>query len=163
MTIAAAESAEPTTGSTSGPIDVEFGHIEHVPVYFDDLDPMGIVHNARYAVLLERGLSTYWAARGHSFKEGRPSSPDVIHAVRELTITFHAPIRGTGQVAAHFWFNHFGTTSAEYGFRLLSTDGCQVHAEGRRTIVRIDPVTMRPTAWSDALRAIAPALLRPSA
>ena len=36
---------------------VHYGHTEPVPVHFDDLDPMGLVHNARYAVLLERALS----------------------------------------------------------------------------------------------------------
>jgi hypothetical protein len=28
---------------------IDYGHLEPVDVHFDDLDPMGIVHNARYA------------------------------------------------------------------------------------------------------------------
>lgn len=43
----------------------DYGHIEPIAVYFDDLDAMGIVHNARYAVLLERAVTPYWTERGH--------------------------------------------------------------------------------------------------
>jgi acyl-CoA thioester hydrolase len=122
---------------------------------------MGILHNARYAVLVERALTPYWSARGHSFDGGRPTSPDVFHAVREFAITYRAPIRGTGLVAVHFWLEHFGETSAEYRFRFLSADGGTVHAEGRRAIVRLDPATLRPTPWTDAGRAVAATLMRP--
>ncbi|MCM0677531.1 acyl-CoA thioesterase [Micromonospora phytophila] len=141
---------------------VEFGHVEHVPVHFDDLDAMGIVHNARYAVLLERALTPYWADRGVSFRGGGKIAPDLFHAVREFAITFRAPITGTGPVAVHFWLEHFGTSSAEYGFRFRSVDGSVVHAEGRRAIVRLDPATLRPAPWTDAARAVAATLLRPA-
>jgi acyl-CoA thioester hydrolase len=146
---------------TITPPSFPFGHAESVLVHFDDLDMMGIVHNARYAVLMERALTPYWAERGHSFENGRFSSPDIFHAVRELTISFRAPIRGTGPILVHFWFDRFGTTSAEYGFRFLSADGATVHAEGRRAIVRLDPATLRPTPWTDAARSVGMALLRP--
>ncbi|TDC42286.1 hotdog domain-containing protein [Micromonospora sp. KC213] len=139
-----------------------FGHVEHVTVHFDDLDAVGILHNARYAVLLERALTPYWAARGISFQRGSTSAPDVFHAVREFAITFRAPITGIGPVAVHFWLDHFGTSSAEYGFQFRSADGRTVHAEGRRAIVRLDPATLRPTAWTDAARAVAATLLRPA-
>ena len=39
-----------------------YGHAEPVAIHFDDLDAMGIVHNARYAVLVERALPPYWAS-----------------------------------------------------------------------------------------------------
>jgi len=138
----------------------DYGHIEPVPVHFDDLDAMGIVHNSRYAVLLERALTPYWSARGHSFAGGRPTSPDVFHAVREFCINYLAPIRGTGEVGVHFWLEQFGKTSAMYGFRFISPDGQTVYAEGRRGIVRLDPATLRPTAWTAAAREVADTLLR---
>jgi acyl-CoA thioester hydrolase len=151
------------TSATIAPPAVLFGHIAPVEVYFDDLDPMGMLHNGRYAVLLEHAITPYWAARGHSYNGGRPSSPDVFHAVREFTITYRLPILGTGPIGVHFWLAHFGRTSAEYGFRFLSADGSTVHAEGRRSIVRLDPATLRPAAWTDAARAVALPLLRPEA
>jgi acyl-CoA thioester hydrolase len=141
---------------------IEYGHLEPVTVHFDDLDAMGVVHNARYAVLLERALTPYWAARGHSYDGGRPTSPDVFHAVREFTISYLAPIRGTGEIGVHFWLDQFGETSAAYGFRFLSLSGEKVFARGRRAIVRLDPATLRPTPWTDAARAVAATLLGPA-
>ncbi|MFE9201128.1 acyl-CoA thioesterase [Micromonospora sp. NPDC007230] len=146
----------------SDPTAAPYGHVEHVPVHFDDLDALGILHNARYAVLLERALTPYWAEHGVSFQGGPHSSPDVFHAVREFTITYRAPISGTGPVAVHFWLEHFGTTSARYAFQFRSVDGHTLHAEGTRAIVRLDPATMRPTAWTEAARTIAATLLRPA-
>lgn len=146
--------------AAAGPAAVAYGHVEPVTVHFDDLDAMGIVHNSKYAVLLERALTPYWAARGHSFDGGRPTSPDIFHAVREFTISYLAPVRGTGEVGVHFWLEHFGETSATYGFRIVALDRERVYAEGRRSIVRLDPATMRPTPWTEAAREVAATLLR---
>ena len=38
----------------------------------------------------------------------------------------------------------------------LMRHGTTVHAEGRRTIVRLDPESMRPTPWTPAARDEAP-------
>ncbi len=108
----------------------EFGHVAHVPVHFDDLDAMGLLHNARYAVLLERALTPYWAERGVVFRGDVHAAPDVFHAVREFTITYQAPVTGVGTVAVHFWLEHFGTSSAQYAFEFRSVDGATVHATG---------------------------------
>ena len=140
----------------------EFGHVAHVPVHFDDLDAMGLLHNARYAVLLERALTPYWAERGVAFRGDVHAAPDVFHAVREFTISYRAPVTGVGTVAVHFWLEHFGTSSARYAFEFRSTDGGTVHATGTRSIVRLDPATLRPTAWTEVGRAIAATLLRPT-
>jgi acyl-CoA thioester hydrolase len=141
-------------------LPVDYGHLETLAIHFDDLDAMGLVHNGRYPVLLERALTPYWSARGHSYAGGRPSTPDVFNAVREFSISYLAPIRGTGEVAVHFWLERLGETSADYRFRFLSPDGTTVHAEGRRLIVRIDPRTLRPAPWTPAGRSVASTLLR---
>jgi acyl-CoA thioester hydrolase len=151
------------TLAVAEPIAVDFGHVEPVLVHFDELDPMGVLHNARYAVLLERVLASYWGVRGYSFENGQPTAPDVVHAVREFTITYQRPVRGTGWIAIHFWLERFGTTSADYAFRFLSLDGETVFAEGRRSIVRVDLATLRPTPWTDGARQVAAGLLRPGA
>ena len=75
--------------------------------------------------------------------------------MRSLSVSYLAPIRGTGQVGVHFWFDYFGRSSAQYGFRFLSEDGNVVYAEGTRTIVRLDPETLRPARWTDAIRQVA--------
>jgi acyl-CoA thioester hydrolase len=142
-------------------LTVDYGHVEPLTIHFDDLDAMGIVHNGRYAVLLEHAITPYWSARGHTFADGQPTSPDMFHAVREFTITYLAPIRGTGAIGVHFWIERLGETSATYGFRFLSADGRTVYAQGQRAIVRLDPATLRPTAWTRAARDVAATLTRP--
>ncbi|GAA0409676.1 hotdog domain-containing protein [Micromonospora gifhornensis] len=150
------------SNAVADPTAVEYGHVEHAMVHFDDLDAMGILHNARYALLLERALTAYWSANGVALQNGRATTPDVFHAVREFAISFRAPITGTGPVGVHFWLEHLGTSSAVYGFRFHSLDGTTVYAEGRRAVVRLDPATLRPAPWTDLARGIAGALLRPA-
>jgi acyl-CoA thioester hydrolase len=135
------------------------GHVEPFVVHFDDLDAMGIVHNARYAVFLERALSNWWAERGHSYAGGRPTTSDVMHAVIEYSISYRTPVRGTGAIGVHFWLESMGESSAVYRFRILSADGGTVHAEGRRVNVKLDPRTLRPAPWSEDAREVAQPLL----
>ncbi|MER5457924.1 thioesterase family protein [Micromonospora sp. NPDC002389] len=142
---------------------VTYGHVGQAMVHFDDLDALGLLHNARYALLLERAITAYWSDRGVAYRAGRATTPDVFHAVREFSITYRAPVTGTGPIAVHFWLEHFGTSSAVYAFRFHSLDDdTTTYAQGRRVIVRLDPATMRPTPWTEAARAVADTLLRPT-
>lgn len=141
-------------------LPVTYGDVVHTPVHFDDLDAMGVLHNSRYAVLVERAVGKWWAARGVTFTGGKPTSPDAFNVVREYGITFHVPVTGIGDIAVHFWLAKLGTTSADYRFRVTTLDGAVVHADGRRVNVRLDPSTMRPVPWTDHARAIAQPLLR---
>ncbi|MCY1139220.1 thioesterase family protein [Actinoplanes sp. Pm04-4] len=138
-----------------------YGAVVPQPVHFDDLDAMGVLHNSRYAVLVERAIVVWWAERRVSFTGGRPTTPDAFNVVREYQITFHTPIRGTGEIDVRFWLDRMGTTSAEYGFQVTSADAQTVYAEGRRVNIRLDPATMRPAPWTPDGRAIAATLLRP--
>jgi acyl-CoA thioester hydrolase len=142
-------------------VALEYGHTTLVPVHFDDLDALGVLHNARYAVFVERAMISWWAERGVSFAGGRPTSPDAFNVVREYAITFHAPVRGTGEIAVHFWVEKLGTTSADYRFRCTSADNQILYAEGRRVNIRLDPATMRPIPWTAEGRRLAAELLRP--
>lgn len=139
---------------------VQFGSVQQLDVHFDDLDPVGVVHNARYAVLLERAISQFWNGHGVGFFDGAPSSSDMVAVVREFTITFLTAIRSTGPIHVHFWLDKMGTTSAVYAFRFLSPDHETVYAEGHRVMVKISPRDGQPTAWSAPGRAIAETLLR---
>lgn len=135
------------------------GHIQPVDIHFDDLDAMGVVHNARYAVLLERVLTSYWLKRGWSADPSQSKFEDTFLAVREFTVTYHAPITSVGTAAIHFWIDRLGRTSVVYGFQVLAADRSTVHAEGTRVQVRIDPGTFLPAPISPELRSAAEPLL----
>jgi acyl-CoA thioester hydrolase len=149
--------------SPAEPRTVPYGDVVRLPIHFDDLDALGMLHNARYAVLVERAIVLWWTGRGVSFTGGRPTTPDAINVVRDYAITFHAPVRGTGEVEIHFWLDRLGSSSADYRFRISSTDGGTTYAEGRRVNVRVDPATSRPAPWTDHGRELATTLLRTGA
>ena len=134
---------------------------ETVMVYFDDLDAMGVVHNGRYAALLERALSAYWTRAGWPYDPGHPRFAEVLFVVRDFAITYHTPINRIGAVRVQLWLDRLGNTSAVYGFRVRSDDGSVVHAEGRRVQVRLDRATLRPARIGAELRkAFGPLLAR---
>jgi acyl-CoA thioester hydrolase len=142
------------------PVAVEEGITEPVLVHFEDLDAMGIVHNARYVLLVERALTAYWTSAGWPFSPGEPGFSEVLFVVKEFSITYHVPITRTGPVHVQLWIDHLGASSAVYGFRVRSEDGSVVYAEGRRVQVRIDPQTLRPASIGGELRAACEPLLR---
>jgi acyl-CoA thioester hydrolase len=141
---------------------VDYGSVETVRVYFDDLDAMGVLHNGRYAVLFERALALYWERAGWGFDPSSPHFADVFFVVREFSITYHLPIAAVGDVQVHLWLEDLGTTSGVYGFRILSPDGSIVHAEGRRVQVKLDPATLRPSPIPEAVVADAKPLFGPA-
>jgi acyl-CoA thioester hydrolase len=136
------------------------GVIEPVDVHFEDLDAMGVVHNGRYVLLLERALAAYWTRAGWAFDPSAPRFRDVFFVVKEFAITYHAPITRVGPVHVQLWLDRLGTTSAVYGFRVLSEDETVTYAEGRRVQVRLDPATLRPAAIGPELRAASRPLQR---
>lgn len=139
------------------------GVIECVQVHFEDLDALGVVHNGRYILLLERALAAYWTRAGWAFDPAAASFPDVFFVVREFAITYHVPITRVGPVHVQLWLDHLGNTSAVYGFKVLSEDETVTHAEGRRVQVRLDPATLRPATIGPELRAASGPLRREAA
>ena len=135
------------------------GTVVPLTVHFDDLDPVGVMHNARYAIFVERAISNFWAGHGVGFFNGGPSTEDMVAVVAEFSIKFLAPIRSTGPVDVHLWLDSLGETSAVWAFRFLSPDGTTVFAEGKRVMVKIDGKTGRPSAWTEEGRKIAATLL----
>ena len=132
---------------------VKHGHLEPVFVHFEDLDSMGMVHNTRYSLLVERALTRYWDRHGYSYRNGKLGHPDASVGVAEFTIKYRLPIRGTGDVHVHLVVDRIGESSVAYSFRVLGPTGA-LHAEGTRVQIRLDPTTLRPTPWGEDTRAI---------
>ena len=122
-------------------------------VYFDDLDPLHILHNARYLLLFERTLGAFWMELGLGpFQdEGRPEQ---FHLVARNEIDYLSPVHGVGKVRVRLWVERIGRTSVTFAFRLLPIDRDLEHARGRRTIVHVERSSLRPTPWSEDLRAL---------
>lgn len=139
-------------------------------VWFDEFDMLGILHNARYAIHVERAVSVFFTS-----VRGAVEPADLYFLVKQYSIEFVRPFtRNLGELAVELWMERLGTTSAVFGFRCVSdidagTDaGADVdagtaaataeveHARGTRTVVRVDRATNRPSPWSDAFRELFP-------
>ena len=120
-------------------------------VYFDDLDPFHILHNARYVLLFERTLGAFWMDVGLGAFQDRAEQ---FHLVARNEIDYVEPVRGVGKVRVRVWVERIGRTSLTFAFRVLPHDRDVDHARGRRTIVHVEPGTLTPSPWSAELRAL---------
>jgi acyl-CoA thioester hydrolase len=112
-------------------------------VYFDDLDALQILHNARYLLLFERTIGSLWM---------RLALSEHHHLVRTNHIEYLRPVTQLGDVRVRIWVEKIGRSSMTFGFRLLPMDEDLDYALGSRVIVSIDPKTRRPAPWSDDFR-----------
>ncbi|MFC9849167.1 acyl-CoA thioesterase [Streptomyces sp. NPDC060223] len=141
-----------------------YGRLIPVTVHFDDLDALGLLHNARYPLMAERAWTALWNDHGFRGFEGDwEAAGDFCNAVKELRISYDAPVKRPGAYAVHLWLERLGNTGLTYGFRFCSADGAVTYAHGIRVLVRLDAGTLRPTSWSEPFRAVGRELLRPTA
>ena len=126
-------------------------HEQVMGVYFDDLDAFRILHNARYLLLFERTLGSFWQRLGID-PPAMEDLGDHWHLVRSNHIEYLRPVRGTGEVRVRVWIDKIGRTSLTFGFRLMPLDEDVTYAQGTRTVVRVDPETRKPMPWSDGFR-----------
>ncbi|MFC8393509.1 MULTISPECIES: thioesterase family protein [unclassified Streptomyces] len=139
------------------------GRLIPVTVHFDDLDALGLLHNARYPLLVERAWTELWQEKGVRFDGDWAAAGDACNAVRELRIGYEAPVTRAGTYAVHLWLERLGRTGLTYGFRFCSQDGAVTYARGSRVLVRLDATTLRPVPWSETFRDGARELLLPDA
>src|SRR5437763_1927916 len=92
-------------------------------VYFDDLDALQILHNARYLLLFERTIGSFWnrpMGWGGSLEEAK--NPDRYHLVRTNHLEYIRPVTGVGEVRVRIWVEKLGRTSLTFGLRILPLD-----------------------------------------
>lgn len=121
-------------------------------VYFDDLDAFQILHNARYLLLFERTIGSFWRQLGWGGLLTPELNPDQYHMVRANTIEYLHPVRGVGDVRVRIWVEKLGRTSLTFAMQVLPVDHDQVYCRGTRTLVHVDPESQRPTPWTDGFR-----------
>ncbi len=126
-----------------------FRHLSRV--YFDELDAMAMLHNSRYAVHVERATTALYESLGFRWETDVADNPDQFHVVRRFEVDLRRPFAGDGELDVRLWVRRLGETSCSYGFVCLGLDGT-VHASGQRTIVKLDPSSLRPTPWTARFR-----------
>jgi acyl-CoA thioester hydrolase len=118
-------------------------------IWFDELDMLGVMHNARYAIHVERAMTSWY----HSLPDTDPS--DVLVVVKQYNIEFIRPFtQERAELVVEVSLERRGRTSAVFSFRCLSypdgDNGPEVlHARGTRTNVKVSPGDLRPAPWSE--------------
>lgn len=94
-------------------------YVHRSTIWFDELDMVGVLHNARYAIHVERALTAWYK----SLRDVDPS--DALVVVKHYDIEFVAPFtQERGELAVELTLQHLGNTSMVWSFRCLS------HPEG---------------------------------
>ena len=119
-------------------------------IYFDMMDPLGVMHNSRYLLLFERARFDLWHANGLSL--GAEGLDWPYYVVRN-EINYHAPITRLQEVTVEVVVERLGSSSVTLAHRVLDDTNVCV-ADGKTVLVRVDPVTQHSAAWSDGFRAL---------
>ena len=122
-------------------------------VHFDELDPMQMLHNSRFAAHVERAITAWYHSHGSKWRPDPSENPDQFHVVRDLHIEYLKPFIGPGRMRIDVWIERLGTTSCAYGFTCSNEAGTVGYARGERTIVKLDPASHRPAPWTEQFRA----------
>ena len=130
---------------------MRFHEVTH-GVYFDDLDVFGVLHNARYALLLERTIGDFWKRMGWGGLAELERNPDQFHLVRVNHLEYIKAVSGVDEVRVRVWVEKLGTTSLTFGFTILPVDEDTVCAKGHRVLVCVDPARREPKPWSEDFR-----------
>ena len=123
--------------------------IYHSTVHADELDSLQLLHGARFFVHVERAIVSFCRTLGLPWGASLKDNPDQYQMLREVKAQFAIPFRGVGEMVIHIWVERLGESSCIYGFLCTSAEGKVVHARGRRTVVKLDPVTLEPAPWSE--------------
>ena len=142
-------------------------------VYFDEMDPLGVMHNSRFAVHVERAQSALFEQLGYGWTDLSQRHEDIGYVVRATAMEFTAPVTSIGYVvrATAMEFTapvtspgvmtveviavRLGRTSATWGYRCAVSSGAQEVpvAQGTRVVVKAD-ASGQPNAWTDSFRVL---------
>lgn len=89
---------------------LSYGRLLPVTVHFDDLDALGLLHNARYPVMVERAWTALWNDQGFLAYEGDwEAAGDFCNAVKELRISYEAPVNRPASTPSTSGWSAWGT------------------------------------------------------
>lgn len=120
------------------------------PVYFDELDPLGVMHNTRFGVHVERAQSALFEQLGYGWTDLSQRHEDIVYVVRGINLEFTAPVTSPCLMRVEVVAVRLGRTSATWGYR-CATDVPVAH--GTRAVVKVDGAG-RPVPWTDEFRTL---------
>jgi acyl-CoA thioester hydrolase len=126
-------------------------------VYWDMLDLLGVLHNARYVVMFERARFDFWSNLGVG-----PEAPgfDWPYVVARNEVNYKSAIRTEQEVAVTVRIQQIRNSSVTFEHSVVDEHGV-VSADGTTTLVRVDAETYRPVSWSDRFRTmVGPYIIR---
>jgi acyl-CoA thioester hydrolase len=129
------------------PVKAKF--VSRQTVYWDQLDLMGILHNAAYPLLFERARTEFWRSLGFG-GYGDPNF-DWPYVVARNEVNYKSPIHRDEEVEVTVFVESIGRTSLTIGHEVIRAGG-ELSADGKTVLVRIDPATNQPIPWTDSLR-----------
>jgi acyl-CoA thioester hydrolase len=121
------------------------------PVFFDEMDPLGVMHNSRFAVHVERAQSALFEELGYGWTDLSQRHEDIGYVVRDIALEFTAPVSSPGVMTVEVVAVRLGRTSATWGYRCFA--GNTAVANGTRVVVKLDG-SGRPVPWTDAFQAL---------
>lgn len=142
------------------PVVARGGFVHMARVHFDELDAMHMLHNARFFIHMERTASEFFRDLGRRWERNVADNPDQFSVVRAQRIDYRRPFLSTGELRVEMWVANLGRTSCTLGFEFASADGATVYARGERTVVKLDPTSLRPAPWTDRFHEAVAVLVR---
>ena len=98
------------------------------------MDAFQTLHNARYVLLFERTIGSFWRFLGVSGHLISDMKPDEHQVVASNHIDYLRPVYGTGQVRVRCWVEKLGRSSLTFGLSMLPNDEDRPFATGRRVV-----------------------------
>ncbi|HLK55303.1 MAG TPA: thioesterase family protein [Chthonomonadaceae bacterium] len=128
-------------------------------VYWDNLDLLGVLHNAHYILLFERARFDFWRHNGVG-----PNAPgfDWPYVVAKNEVNYRQAITSEQDVAVMVAVQRMGASSVTFAHAVYMEDGT-LSADGYTVLVRLDAETNRPIPWSKAFREMVKPYLLPGA
>ncbi|MDE2126235.1 MAG: acyl-CoA thioesterase [Armatimonadetes bacterium] len=126
-------------------------------VYFDMLDLLETLHNARFLLLFERARTDFWREVGG----GRAAHDfDWPYLVARNEIDYRVPITTEQDVQVTVTIERIGRSSLTFAHSVILADE-RVSASGKTVIVRVDASHFHPVPWSEGFRNMLAAWVQP--
>ena len=121
-------------------------------LWFDELDPLGILHHSRFVYHLERANKAMFVQLMGIDTLDPVLAPDIYALVRDLELRYVTLVTGECEIRIELRIVKLRAAGLTVAFEFRSADGTVLHARGTRTVCRMDAATKQPAAWTDGFR-----------